>query len=651
MHTSIWTRSLARTGIAIGMLVLLGVLYIALFGWNWMRAPIERFVQQKTGRELAIQGDLMVHWDWPTVRLHAANVNFANPAWAQESHMVSAAGVEVAVHVQQLLFHRHVVFPEVRLEQAAVFLEQASDGRKSWLMDLAQQDESAGIDIGRVAVEDGALGYDDLGQKTSLRATLSTAATPTNGSGDLKFSLEGRYKGMAVKAQGSGGPVLALRDTQTPYPLTLDATAGRTRARLNGTVTGLLALVAVDMRMALQGDSLDRLYPLLGIAFPTTPPYSTEGHLLHQDTTWRYEKFSGRVGGSDLAGYVQVVTGGKRPALTADLQSALLSLDDLGPLIGVRPDAAPTATAQPAAQNRVLPELPFNAERWDSVDADVQLRAKTLRRPKALALEDLEVHLQMRDAMLTLAPLNFGFAGGKLLSKVTLDGRSTPIKAKAQVQVRHVALSKLLPTVDASKASVGEIHGDVDLSGTGNSVGSMLATSNGTLAMVVDGGLISQLMMEKAGLHIWEIFALSLTGDKLVKLRCAVADFGVKQGDMQVNALVVDTAVTTLLGSGHVNLAQEQLDLTFNQRTKTTSPLALRSPIYMRGSFKQPTVTVDKGRMALRAAGALALSAVNPLLIFAPLIDAGPGKDSDCGRLVREADVQPGAQKPLQPAR
>jgi AsmA protein len=46
---------------------------------------------------------------------------------------------------------------------------------------------------------------------------------------------------------------------------------------------------------------------------------------------------------------------------------------------------------------------------------------------------------------------------------------------------------------------------------------------------------------------------------------------------------------------------------------------------------------VDKGRVVLRAAGAVALGALNPFLALIPLIDAGPGKDSDCGQLVRDA--------------
>ncbi|MDR7305801.1 AsmA family protein [Rhodoferax saidenbachensis] len=637
MKIPIALRALAKVVGTLVAVVLLGVLTIALLGWNWLRPPLERFVLHKTGRELVIQGDLSAQWGWPAVHWHAAGVRFANPVWAKEPQMLVAEGVGVSVDVLQLL-QGQVVFPEVALEQATVFLEHASDGRKSWLLDLDQRDESARMVVGRVEVAQGTLGYDDVAQKTHLHAALSTSeniATP------LSFTVQGHYKGLAVKAQGSGGPVLALRDTNHPYPLTLDATAGRTRVRLDGTVTGLLALTAVDMHMKLQGDSLEQLYPLLGIAFPTTRAYATEGHLLRSGATWRYEKFSGRVGASDIAGFAQVVTGGQRPALTADLRSELLALDDLGPVIGARAESGTATTApQATTSGHVLPDLPFHATRWDSVDAEVQLRAKTLLRAKALPLENLDAHLQLRDAVLTLDPLNFGLAGGQLHGKIALDGRSNPIKAHAQVRARGVTLSKLFPTIAANRNSVGQVYGDLDLTGTGNSVGSMLATSSGTLGLVVDGGQISQLMMEKVGLHVWEIVALNLTGDRLVKLRCAVADFAVTQGKMQTQALVLDTQVTTVLGTGSIDLAQEQLDLTLSPKTKTTSPLALRSPLYVRGSFSQPKVTVDKGRVALRAAGALALGVINPLLALIPLVDAGPGKDSDCAQLVREANAQ-----------
>ena len=631
-------------GLAAALLatLVLAALFIAVFGWNWLRAPLERVVLQKTGRELAIHGDLTVKFGWPQVRLRGATLTFANPAWTQEKYMVAATSVEVAIDVPQLL-QRNLAFPEVRLQQATVFLEASADGRKNWLLDPQQQDENARIRIGRIALDRAQLGYDDVARKTHLRATLSTGADGAgySATSDLRFTAVGQYKGLAVKAQGSGGPVLALRDTTLPYPLKFEASAGRTQVKADGTLTGLLALDAIDMRMTLRGDNLEQLYPLLGIAFPATRPYLTEGHLLHAGSTWRYEQFTGRIGTSDIAGFVQVVTGGKRPALTAGLTSRVLALEDLGSVIGARPGSAARAAASPVGRARVLPDLPFKTDRWDSVDAEVDLSAKSLRHAKALPLENLVTHLSLRDAVLTLDPLNFGLAGGQLDTRVTLDGRSQPIQAHAQVRARKVLLSRLFPTVNLNRNSIGQVNGQFDLTGKGDSVGSLLASSNGKLGLVVAGGEVSKLMMEKIGLHLWEILSLNLTGDRLVKLRCAVADFDVKQGRMTASALVFDTQVTTLIGTGTIDLGHETLDLTLNPRTKKTSPLALTSPIYIRGSFARPTTEVDKGRVALRAIGAVGLGLINPLLALIPLIDAGPGEDSDCGELVREARALP----------
>lgn len=640
--------------------VALAVLFIAIFGWNWLRGPIERMTTEKTGRVLAINGDLTVKFGWPLPRIHAGAVTFANPDWAREKQMVAADAVEIAIDLPQLL-RRKIALPEVRLERPVIFLEQGSDGRKNWLLDLNQQDEGARIRIDRLTLDHGTLGYDDAGQQTSIRSELSTSNTHPGGTGGtsgttgsgVAFSAQGKYKGLPLKARGSGGPVLAMRDESTPYSLKVDATVGHTRVRADGTITSLLKFSAVDMRLALSGDNLEQLFPLLGIAFPATRAYATEGHLLHSGNTWRYEKFSGRIGGSDIAGALQVDTGGKRPAMKADLASRLLDFADLGPLIGAKPgsvqaakQAAPPAsqTAAPTpAQARVLPDLPFTTERWDSVDAEVTLKAKTIRRAKELPLENLVTHLSLRDSVLRLDPLDFGVAGGHLNAVISLDGRKDPIQAHAQVRAKKILIAKLFPTVELSKTSIGQVNGEFDLAGKGNSVGRMLASSSGKVALVVTGGEISKMMMEKVGLHLWEILQLKVTGDKLVKLHCGVADFGVKEGIMHVNALILDTEVTTVVATGSIDLAQEKLNLTLNQKTKNTSPVSLRPPIYVRGSFANPDVELDKARLAARGLGALALGFINPLLALIPLIEAGPGKDSDCGQLVRDARTLPQA--------
>lgn len=614
---------------------LLAVLFIAIFGWSWLRGPIERATLERTGRALVIAGELDVDFGWPVSRLNAGRVSFANPGWAQEKQMVTAEGVHISIDLWQLLM-RKVVLRDVALGRPVVFLEVGSDGRRNWLLDLQQKDEESRIRIDRVSLDHGTLGYDDPAEKTRLRAGLATS------NAGLAIDVSGFYKGLVFKGKGNGGPVLALRNESTPYALNAHATVGRTVLDAQGTITNVVHVSAMDMQLSLHGDSLEELFPLFGVAFPATPAYATEGRLLHEGNAWRYERFSGRIGSSDIAGRFAMDTGGKRPVVRADLDSKVLDLKDLGPLIGAVPGAVQAAKRSEApAGARLLPELPFNAERWSSVDAEVSLKASTIRRASDVPLENLQVRMTLRDAVLTLDPFDFGLAGGHMASFVSLNGQADPIQAQARVRVRGLMLEKLFPDLDLWERSLGELNGEVSLRGRGDSVRQMLATSRGKGTLAVSDGHISRLMMEKAGLHLWEILAIRLRGDQLINMRCAVANVEVRDGVITPGALVFDTEVTTITGTGTVDLGAERIDLTLNQKTKNTSPVAFRSPIHIGGSFAQPEVGVDKGRVAARAVGALALGLVSPVLLLLPLVDAGPGRDSDCAQLVREAKVTP----------
>ncbi|BBP04139.1 hypothetical protein TPL01_30840 [Sulfuriferula plumbiphila] len=647
-------RILGWLGYIVAAIAVVIVVFIIFFDWNWLRHPIERAVTEKTGRALIINGNLNVKLGWPLTRIQVADVTFANPAWARQPLMFTVKRMDGDISLPQLL-RRHYGVSTVRLEQPQVFLEQSLDGRRNWLLDRNQKDENAQVKIDRIVLDNGHISYIDRAHNTHIQAALSTRQTMSHGvaSADIVFAAQGDYKGLPLTASGSGGSVLALSDETTPYPLNIKATLGHTHLHAVGTVTSLTRFRAVDLNMTLSGASLDQLYPLIGIAMPRTPVYLTKGHLLHNAQQWRYEKFTGRVGKSDVAGNMQVDSGGKRPFLQGNLTFQMLDLADLGSPIGmsnqnkgkapvpnpVNPARQTAHTVPVSASNKrdVLPELPFRTERWNSVDADVKIRAKRIQRARALPIQNLVTRVQMNNSVLTLDPLDFGVAGGTLAGAITLNGQHDPIQAKLKIRARKILLNQLFPTIKLNKTSIGQVNGDFDLSGTGNAVSQMLASANGKVVLVIDGGEISKLMLETIGLHLWEILQLKMTGDKVIKLNCAVADFDVKQGVMQTKTMVLDTQITTIIGSGDINMAQETLSLDLQPHTKVFSPLALRSPIYIRGKFARPEVSLDKTRLVLRSAGALALAAINPFLAIIPLVDTGPGKNSECGRLIHEA--------------
>lgn len=648
-------------GWAVLALVVLIGLAVLLFDPNWLRGPIMRQTTEKTGRELVIDGDLGIDWGWPVTRLSAAGVSFANPEWAEEEQMLTAENITVGVSLPQL-FRRNIVLPEIDLDSVDIFLEQHPDGRRNWLLDREQKDEGARVEIGTLSLHDGHIQYFDPEQETRIDADVSTtdrhpgeageasgsaqAAAPSDAdsadpAAGLRFDAKGRYKGMTMRASGTGGPVLALRDEETPYPLDVKASFGRTRIEAEGSITSLLKFTAIDLDVDLRGASLDRLFPLIGIALPQTPEYRTRGHLVRDGKTWRYENFSGAIGNSDVAGTLQVDTDGDRPFLHGALTFKTLDFADLGPVVGTSGgDASGDETAE--ADAGVLPETPFRTERWDTVDADVRLKAGTIRRPEALPIQDLDARVQMRDAVLTLDPLDFGTAGGTLSGTVVLNGKNDPLDAKLKLGVQSLKLAQLFPALDETDSSIGELNGEFELAGKGNTVAAMLGSADGQAALIVAEGRISRFVMEALGLHLWEMLRLKIAGDEMVEIRCIVGDFGIDNGVVETNALVLDTSVTRINGSGTIDLAKERLDLTLAPDTKITTPLALRSPIHIDGTFSDPDVSIDTGRVAAQGLGAVALGFINPLLALIPLIETGPGRDSACGQLLEGAEATAG---------
>jgi AsmA protein len=598
-------------------LAVLMVLFVVFF--SQLRGPISRAVSKATGRELLIEGDLQIRPSWVHPRFRAEGVTFSNADWGKAQHLLKAEAIEFSVNVVHLLRGK-LVLPEVHLQQAEVNLEIDADGRKNWVLDPKEQKKDSRIFVQRLTVDHGMLGYDDAVREHSLRTELSTDQ------GGVGFRSTGMYRGMKASLAGYGGPVLMLRNPDGGYPLKGEGVVGDTAFKVDGKITELIGLQGLDMQIQVSGKSMDQLYQIIGVAFPRTSPYATSGHLTRGERVTRYENFTGKVGESDLAGTIEVDASGERPFMKGELVSKVLNLGDLGTVVGTN---RPRKTG-------VLPDAPFDPARWGSVDADVRLRGGTIKRPEQLPLENLSVRVQMRERVLSLNPLEFGIAGGKIAGPIRLDGTKDTIRADTALRVQNLQLGKLFPTIKQNTASIGAIGGLIELKGTGNSVGRMLGSADGNIGLFIDDGKVSAFLMQLAAMDLWNATRVKLEGDKPIELRCAIADFVVKDGLMQANAFVFDTQVVVIHGEGSINLANEAMDLKLRPKPKERSLASLNSPLYIRGTFSKPDIAPDVARMAAKGLGALVMGALNPLLALAPLINDGPGKDSNCGKLIAE---------------
>ncbi len=215
-----------------------------------------------------------------------------------------------------------------------------------------------------------------------------------------------------------------------------------------------------------------------------------------------------------------------------------------------------------------------------------------------------------------------------------MNARKAPLDADIALSINGLALSRLFPTVEQMKASVGKGYGAIKLKGRGESIADIFATADGSVQFAVANGIIPSIIIEGIGLDLGEVVARLFQGNHPVQVRCIVANFDVKSGRAEANPFVLDTQDTLVVGEGFVDLGTEKLDLRLRPLPKDWSLFSLRTPINLTGMMKQVKVRPDAGPLVLRTATAVALGAVNPLLALAAFVDVGPGKDSQCGELL-----------------
>ncbi len=628
--------------------VLVLVLISLLFPWklNFLRDTIAKKVEDGTGRSFAISGDVWLYWlQGPRVTIDG--LQLGNPAWASTPQMVSVDHVDTTVSLGSLL-HKRVVLPKLSVVRPIANLEEGADGKRNWYFDKQQSDSSTAIVVEQMAIDQGHVGYVVKSRNTDVQADLATltgAEVDTKGGGatnGIGAKATGLWNGLKLDVDAKAGDLLTLKNTDTPFPLDVKASIGASRVSASGTVTGVPKVKAADLKVTLAGANLADWYRIIGIGLPETPPYQTSGHVRIADGVYHYEDFTGKLGSSDIGGSVKFEKREPRPFVSGTLVSNQLDLNDLAPLAGkkLEPAVAPRVVDATKPQ-KLMPQETFNTEKWNTVDADIHFTGKSIKNAGAIPFDNLDIHATMQDRVLAFTPLSFGFADGKMGGNFRFDGSVSPMRATVDAKFSDLSLARLTPKVtQTAKASLGRLNGAVKIDGRGNSIGTMLATSNGTAQIAMGRGESSSLLLELIGLQGPQVVRY-LLGDQKSKIGCAIGDFAITNGDMATTTSLVDTDLNVITFVGDADFKTEKMDFKISPLPKQKSIVVLRTPFYVTGTFVNPSVRPDLGTVAARVGGVVALGLLNPLAALIPLIETGPGQDSDCAALLAKIKNAP----------
>lgn len=608
-------------GIVFLTFVLLFILLITLMNWNWARDIAAQQISEQIDRKLTISGDFTINWSL-TPHLRVEQIQFENAAWSKHPNMLELAALDLRIDLIEL-FKGRVVLPEIILTKPHILLEKSLEGKPNWEIQTDEDDPENRTDfpiIERLRIEDGSLGYFDLSTDTSIFARFATIKGQAGDEESTELKAKGKLNGQPLIMNLSAGPLVALRQAEVPYPLTLEAQAGETLVKIEGTFLQPLQFKGFDMHFVIEGPNPEQLSQMLGVPLPSLPPYHLKGDLSYHEKIWQIKDINGRVGDSDLAGNVSVDMNTEPFFVIADLTSDKIDLDDFGPIIGLAPDTEPGETASPAQEKKakeqeesalLLPQKSIDFEKLRDMNVNLSLRSKHVE--SKLPVDDLNIQVIIKNGHLVLAPLDFGVASGSVRSRLEFDTRNQPATSKIETEIRQVRLSEILSRFEIADESAGLIGGQVAFWFNGDSIAEMLASADGGLLMLMTGGHLDKLLVELAGLDAGEALVTLFEDDNDTEINCAFADFPTKNGIMTMDSFIVDTSDSLFVGKGSIDFRKEQLDLIIDPKPKDLSIFSARAPLHIGGSFKEPTF-IPGASAILRGAASLALLPSAPIV-------------------------------------
>lgn len=638
-------RGKQRALTAITVFLLAVLVFLILFDWNWLRGPIAAAASARLNRPVAIEGDLNVHALSWTPRADIHGLRIGQPAWAK-GDMARVDRLSVKLDLPALLTGK-TILPYVEIKRPTVTLLRLADGRASWNFGSGGKGGAKLPAIRRFVIDEGKLSLDDRQRKSTFKGTVFTDETAYGAQrGVFALRGDGELNGERFWALVTGAPLLNVSPSR-PYPFEADVRAGPTRVLAKGSITRPFDLGRFQTSLTITGADLNDLYGLTGLALPNTPPYRVSGQLTRQRTRWLFEKASGRIGDSDINGDLSVETRGKRPYLKADLRSRRLDFDDLASIFGGAPSRkrgeAVSAEQQAvggemAAEQRIFPDATLQVDRIRAMDADVIYRAETVNAPN-LPLRKVMLDLALKDGVLTGDPVSLTFSRGTLAGMARLDASKDTPRTDVDLRLTNGRLEDWITTRFKGEPVIeGRMAARAKLTGYGNSVRKAAATSTGTVTFVAPSGEVRQAFAELLGVNISKGILLLLSeSPNRSKVRCAVADFRVKDGIATANRIIVDTDVVLVSGSGRVNLRDETLDLRIEGESKKPRLLRLFVPINIDGRFTKPSIDLETGNaFAQGGIGAALAALVNPIAAILPFVEPGLAEDADCAALVAE---------------
>ena len=354
---------------------------------------------------------------------------------------------------------------------------------------------------------------------------------------------------------------------------------------------------------------------------------------------------SGHFGRSDFAGSVELDLHAK-PTFDIQIRSNLL---DLTPLF----DAVADRWSVPSpvvSDSRTIPDIELPTKLLDRVNARVAIQSAQVDL-FGRTYQHLQLHGSLQDGHLLLDPVAFDGADGNLNVRLAVGSDLSAPNVRLAANGDQIRLDRVPGVPRITAASVYKVQ--IDVAGTGLKLRDLVATLNGKIRLIGEGGRIPNSRIN-AALSSDFLSQLGRTLNPLSKHQaytdvvCQAYLFDAGDGRLQTDpAIALRTSGVDIVSNGSVNLRNEAID--FNFKTAARGGLGisagelLNNYVKVSGTLSKPHLTVDATGTLVNGGAAFATGGLS--ILATTLWDRASRKKGPCAAAVAEADQRYASRK------
>lgn len=528
-------------------------------------------LEKQTGRTLSFSGPVRLSL-WPTLGMKADGVTLSNADWGNNQPLLRAERLTIGLSAADLL-RGDVKVTEVSAVLPHLNLQTREDGQGNWVFDeaasanaeLAEPRADTAVSVESLMLTGASLRYAAHGAEPIEMKQIDLTAHWPDPQGTAQIDLTLRPEGEPVRLRGEIGTFAQfLQGAVSSVGMSVDLPGAKARfdgnVDLAGDAKGRLTVDAQAPEQA--AAAIGMVLPLEdAVLFAGDVTYTSDGKLSVRDM--------------DLTALNNQLNGALDLNVASDVPNLTLRLKGGDLLV---PDLAGSDNAPSSGWSKD----PIDASALSLVNGKLSLSFDSLRAGDLqLGPSALSVTIDRARAVLEMQPAQA--FGGTIQGQFVANNRNG-LSVGGDLSFNGIRLEQALGQTAGFDRLNGELLGELDFLGVGNSLDTIMNSLSGTGWFEVGKGFytgfdLEALMRSGGGNGGSTVFdAMS-------------ASFALKEGVLSNSDLLASVKGAKVTGAGSVDIGAQTLDYLFKPTLSAQQGLSI--PVKVTGPWSDPKIRPD----------------------------------------------------------